>query len=395
MKVCTNRQLLVCFLLVLVLGSFAALVYVIASDAARTLTWRDHLHTGSTKLTQGRLTVMYSKQRRARQKAVRPRKATLRGNLDKSLTLSTAAQQEMGVKHYGGKWTVWDRQDREVRVMDDVIESILRNDKRWSNLPSDSPLTLHHNNHTAVQQSYKYNVTYMHVYPLLREYLISYSNWIPPKPGVGSNTHLHTDQRKLCMDDFCLSQLEPGDEKIHFLCLRRSLEYAVRTDLLQNGKSKDDILAGMQCNCRLLKEKEKASRKRVVLSSLPGSGNTWVRQLLESATGICTGSMWCDPSLRANHFCGEGQHSRSLLVIKDHSGSIVWSGDKKEERDTPTSQRRPDYDAMILVHRDPFDATVAEWNRALSHKEQNSSHGWDSHVASYGPEAFGKVHYYA
>ena len=31
------------------------------------------------------------------------------------------------------------------------------------------------------------------------------------------------------------------------------------------------------------------SRPYVVLKSFPGSGNTWVRQLLEKSTGICTG----------------------------------------------------------------------------------------------------------
>ena len=385
MKVYTNRQLLFSFALVLALG-FTAIVYVIACDAARSLTWRDQLRTGSlvvaSELTQGKLTVLYSKQRRARQKAaVRSRKAAVRGTLHKSLTLSTAAEQQTGVN--GKKVTVWDRQDQEWRVLDEVIESILRNDEHWSKLAHILPgAPLSHNNRTAFQQSY------MYVYPLLREYLIRYSNWSPPKPGEGNATQVHTDCRKLCMDNFCLSQLEPGDEKIHFLCLQRSLEYAIRTDLLQNGKSKDDILGGMQCNCKLLKEDEKALRKRIVLSSLPGSGNTWVRQLLETATGICTGSMWCDPSLRANHFCGEGQHSRSLLVIKDHSGNVAWSS-RKEEGDT--AQRRPDYDAMILVHRDPFDATVAEWNRALFDKERNSSHGRDMHVASYGPEVFGEL----
>ena len=385
MKVYSNRQLLICFALVCALG-FTAIVYVIACDAARSLTWRDKLRTGSlvmtSELTQGRLTVLYRKQRRAHQKAaVRSRKAAVRGNFDESLTLSTAAEQQTSVN--GKKVTVWDHQDREWRVLDEVIESILRNDEHWNKLANNLPGTpLSHDNRTAAQQSD------MYVYPLLREYLIRYSNWIPPKPGEASTIQVHTDRKNLCMDKFCLSRLEPGDEKIHFLCLQRSLEYAIRTDLLQNGKSKDDILAGMQCNCRLLKENEKASRKRVVLSSLPGSGNTWVRQLLETVTGICTGSMWCDPSLRANHFCGEGQHSRSLLVIKDHSGNVVWSS-RKEERDT--AQHRPDYDAMILVHRDPFDATVAEWNRALFDKERNSSHGRDMHIASYGSEMFGEL----
>ena len=32
----------------------------------------------------------------------------------------------------------------------------------------------------------------------------------------------------------------------------------------------------------------------IVLASFPGSGNSWVRQLLESATGIYTGALYCD-----------------------------------------------------------------------------------------------------
>ena len=41
-----------------------------------------------------------------------------------------------------------------------------------------------------------------------------------------------------------------------------------------------------QCQCWF---KEGRGNKRVALVSLPGSGNTWVRGLLEKATGLCTG----------------------------------------------------------------------------------------------------------
>lgn len=390
MKLYSNRHLLLSFTLVLALG-VTAIVYIIACDATRCSSNSLAVARGS-ELTQGRLTVLYSKQRRTRQHALRSKKkAVVRRISDGSVTPSAAAtEQPMSVNGAGKKVSVWNRQDREWRILDDVIESILRNDEKWSSKPAHEALP--HINRTAAQQSYMYNNMHDIAYPLLREYLVRYSNWTPPKPGEGRATQLHTNRKNLCMDNFCLSQLEPGDEKIHFLCLERSLEYSIRTDLFQNGKSKDDILAGMRCNCTLLKNNKKASRKRVVLSSLPGSGNTWVRQLLESATGICTGSMWCDPSLRANHFCGEGQHGRSFLVIKDHSGNVPWSGKRAEERDTSAAvQRRPDYDAMIMVHRDPFDATVAEWNRALFDRERNSSRGRDMHVASYGPEMFGKL----
>lgn len=42
----------------------------------------------------------------------------------------------------------------------------------------------------------------------------------------------------------------------------------------------------------------------VGLVSSPGSGNTWLRYLLEQATGVYTGSIYCDHSLKAL-FSGE------------------------------------------------------------------------------------------
>ena len=39
------------------------------------------------------------------------------------------------------------------------------------------------------------------------------------------------------------------------------------------------------------------SRKRIALTSVPGSGNTWTRYLIERTTGIFTGSVYGDRSL--------------------------------------------------------------------------------------------------
>ena len=47
--------------------------------------------------------------------------------------------------------------------------------------------------------------------------------------------------------------------------------------------SKSEIITG---DCEFMSGERRAP---VVLVSLPGSGNTWIRGLLEKATGICTG----------------------------------------------------------------------------------------------------------
>ena len=55
-------------------------------------------------------------------------------------------------------------------------------------------------------------------------------------------------------------------------------------------------------------------RRPVALVSFPGSGNTWVRGLLEQATGVCTGAEYCDSMLRGSGFIGESITSRSILT---------------------------------------------------------------------------------
>ena len=48
---------------------------------------------------------------------------------------------------------------------------------------------------------------------------------------------------------------------------------------------------------REVKLAEKNELELVMLASFPGSGNTWVRLLLEDASGFYTGSVYTDKSL--------------------------------------------------------------------------------------------------
>ena len=92
-----------------------------------------------------------------------------------------------------------------------------------------------------------------------------------------------------------------------------------------------------------------STRPRVALASFPGSGNTWLRYLLQQSTGILTGSVFADPSLQEIGF-GEGIANQSVLVIKTHNVGIT------RHTDHP-------FDRAVLLVRDPFDAILAEFNR--------------------------------
>ena len=137
------------------------------------------------------------------------------------------------------------------------------------------------------------------------------------------------------------------------------------------------------CRCQFVNAR---GRRVVALVSLPGSGNTWVRGLLERATGVCTGSIYCDKTLRAEGFCGEGLRSGALLVVKTHDSSLQWKG----ERYKTVKTDRPFFDAAIFLIRSPFRAAIAEWNREVSNLFARNQNG-SSHVKYVDkPQFFGK-----
>ncbi|XP_047999023.1 WSCD family member AGAP003962 [Leguminivora glycinivorella] len=86
----------------------------------------------------------------------------------------------------------------------------------------------------------------------------------------------------------------------------------------------------------------------VALVSHPGSGNTWLRYLLQQVTGIMTGSIYMDYGLRTHGFPAENVTDGTVLVVKTHEAPPV----------------HPDkFQAAVLLIRHPKDAILAEYNR--------------------------------
>ena len=90
----------------------------------------------------------------------------------------------------------------------------------------------------------------------------------------------------------------------------------------------------------------------VALGSFPGSGNSWVRQLLESSTGVYTGAVYCDKSYIEKGMIGEGVITENVIVIKTHAGPDV-------------AKQVIDHDKAIYIVRNPFGAILANYNRHL------------------------------
>jgi len=99
------------------------------------------------------------------------------------------------------------------------------------------------------------------------------------------------------------------------------------------------------------------SGKKVALASFPGSGSTWSRTLLEQATGVFTGAIYCDRSLKAEGFVGEYITTRNVIAIKTHSPRVT----------------KIKYDAAIFIVRNIADAMKSEINRRSSHKNHTGT----------------------
>ena len=54
------------------------------------------------------------------------------------------------------------------------------------------------------------------------------------------------------------------------------------------------------------------------LLSIPGSGNTWLRYLIQRTTGFVTGSLYNNGDLYNNGFPGEIIDDASAIVVKSH-----------------------------------------------------------------------------
>ena len=162
-----------------------------------------------------------------------------------------------------------------------------------------------------------------------------------------------------CSDASCSNLLSISDSMIYRQCTRR----ASKCGPIDQG------------NCIFMNS---TTAQPIALASFPGSGNTWVRGLLQQVTGFCTGSLYCDASLRRHGFVGEGIATGSVLVVKTHRPSFFA---------TRSGQSKNSFQLAIFIIRDPYDAIISERNRRLAYHADCLS----NHTQTFGREYFGEL----
>lgn len=116
----------------------------------------------------------------------------------------------------------------------------------------------------------------------------------------------------------------------------------------------------VDCTARLGK---KGEFEVVPLVSLPGAGNTWVRFLIEQATGILTGSVYNDGSLyRVLKGERRPMRDRETIVVKSHViGRVI-----KHMALIPDMRGKP-LRGCVTILRNPVNAALAEYTRHSVH----------------------------
>ena len=110
------------------------------------------------------------------------------------------------------------------------------------------------------------------------------------------------------------------EENASVLLTLRS-RYSNLPSTLQGATTATTTTAGISVSadwCNGLKYRHGPGGVKTALASFPGSGNTWVRYLLQQVSGIYTGSIYTDGVLKKKGFA-ENKQDNSVLVVKTHN----------------------------------------------------------------------------
>ena len=155
-------------------------------------------------------------------------------------------------------------------------------------------------------------------------------------------------QSKNCRQAHCKEYLQKFELLAMNECSAETSKRTVNGKIQNENKSKFNL---KENNCSFING---SHRLPVALASTSGSGNTWIRGLLEKATGICTGFLYCDFAMRREGFIGEGVKSGSVLVVKTHTVTPKWYGTRQPYMDDPY------YGSAIYILRNPYKSMIAE-----------------------------------
>ena len=157
-------------------------------------------------------------------------------------------------------------------------------------------------------------------------------------------------------------------------------EYDEDDDAIDDVVTPEEIKSSNQewpqeCNApRHFLEPAEQRKKPVALASFPGSGNTWLRFLIEQGSRVYTGSAYEDLALNQT-YPGENIRNPSVVAVKTHYPCPnCWTYQKCPwcAGTLPVTAEMTGIvkgaDAAVFMMRSPFDALLAEFHRLRTGK---------------------------
>ena len=113
-------------------------------------------------------------------------------------------------------------------------------------------------------------------------------------------------------------------------CVERPSQFQWISDRKGNTRVFYTGYALRHCRYAKFMDPQRPILPQIGVVSVPGSGNTWIRNLLERLTGVVAGSVYVDTHA-AQHSIGglEPWNSGRSTFIKSHSVDIKHSSEKK------------------------------------------------------------------
>ncbi|GAA5870585.1 hypothetical protein JCM1840_004808 [Sporobolomyces johnsonii] len=159
-------------------------------------------------------------------------------------------------------------------------------------------------------------------------------------------------------------------------------EAAALAVLLEGGRWDAELHNAMGPTCKTeLSAQVYNAKMSTGFVSYPRSGNSYLRSLIERATGYQTSSIYCDRALEQT-FVGECNHQLKFF-IKTHFPALphIVSPDNEDYQDY---YKR--FDQVVHVVRNPLDAVASWWH--LSNSKPNAD-GYQDHEAKVDIDKFG------
>ncbi len=108
--------------------------------------------------------------------------------------------------------------------------------------------------------------------------------------------------------------------------------------------------------------KRRSKLPKVLLLSYGGSGNTWMRMLIEGLTGVFTGDVYFRPMSRGDfyrHFLGSRVHfnDQTTFVIKSHRFNESHNFFRRKLLEIK----------RIIIVRNPFEAIISNFHLLITH----------------------------